>query len=52
MVTENQRVLDAVELFKAGNIEAFGRLMNESHASLRDDYQVSCPQLDILVELA
>lgn len=52
VVTENQRVLDAVELFKAGNIEAFGRLMNESHASLRDDYQVSCPQLDILVELA
>lgn len=52
VVTENQRVLDAVQLFKTGNITGFGKLMNESHTSLRDDYQVSCPQLDLLVELA
>ena len=52
VVTENQRVLSAVESLKAGAIEEFGRLMYQSHASLRDDYEVSCLELDILVELA
>ncbi|MFB3902080.1 MAG: galactokinase [Acidobacteriota bacterium] len=52
VVTENQRVLSAVDLLKAGDIQQFGRLMYESHASLRDDYEVSCSELDILVELA
>jgi len=52
VVTENQRVLDAVRYLSAGDLEAFGRLMNQSHVSLRDDYEVSCRELDLLVELA
>jgi len=52
VVTENERVLSAVKSLKAGDIVQFGRLMYESHASLRDDYEVSCAELDILVELA
>ena len=47
-VFENQRTLKAVEALRADDIEAFGKLMNESHISLRDDYEVSCPELDIL----
>jgi galactokinase len=41
-----------VQALKANDIEAFGQLMNESHVSLRDDYEVSCPEIDILVEEA
>ncbi len=52
VVMENQRVLDAVELLEGGDLESFGRLMNESHASLRDDYEVSSRELDALAELA
>ncbi|RPJ62601.1 MAG: galactokinase, partial [Acidobacteria bacterium] len=52
VVTENERVLSAVKSLKAGDIVQFGRLMYESHASLRDDYEVSCAELDVLVELA
>ena len=52
VVTENRRVVSAVDFLKAGDIRQFGRLMYESHASLRNDYEVSCPELDILVELA
>ena len=37
---------------KAGDIEEFGRLMNASHVSLRDDYETSCPECDILAEEA
>ena len=51
-VTENQRTKDAVEVLKAGDLAAFGQLMKESHISLRDDYEVSCPELDCLVETA
>lgn len=51
VVTENQRVLDAAERLRNGQLDAFGRLMNESHASLRDLYEVSCPELDALVEI-
>ena len=51
-VTENQRTLKALEALKAGDISEFGRLMNESHASLRDDYEVSCRELDVLAESA
>ncbi len=51
-VYENQRAVDAVQALKAGNVEEFGRLMNASHISLRDDYEVSCEEIDILVELA
>ena len=51
-VYENQRAVKAVEALKANDIETFGKLMNESHISLRDDYEVSCEEIDILVDLA
>lgn len=52
VVGENARVLAAAAALKSGELGAFGRLMYESHASLRDDYEVSCRELDLLVELA
>jgi len=52
VVTENQRVLDAVDALGAGDLERFGALMNASHVSLRDDYEVSCAELDAMVEAA
>ncbi|HOM81617.1 MAG TPA: galactokinase [Armatimonadota bacterium] len=52
VVTENDRCLRSVEALRAGDLEAFGKLMNQSHISLRDDYEVSCRELDILVEAA
>ncbi|MBC9824628.1 galactokinase [Carnobacterium inhibens] len=51
-VTENQRTLKASVALKAGNLEEFGQLMNESHISLRDDYEVTGPELDIMVQAA
>lgn len=51
-VYENQRAVKAVEALKKNDVELFGRLMNESHVSLRDDYEVSCEEIDILVDLA
>lgn len=51
-VYENKRTIDAVTALKAGDIESFGKLMNQSHISLRDDYDVSCEEIDILVDLA
>ena len=51
-VYENQRTIDAVTALKGGDIESFGILMNQSHISLRDDYGVSCEEIDILVDLA
>lgn len=51
-VYENQRTIKAVEALKAGDIETFGALMNETHISLRDDYEVSCAEVDALVEIA
>ena len=51
-VYENQRTIQAVEALKKGDIEEFGRLMNASHVSLRDDYETSCPEADILAEEA
>jgi galactokinase len=51
-VYENQRTIKAVDALKKGDLEAFGKLMNESHVSLRDDYDVSCKELDILAEEA
>lgn len=50
-VAENQRTIDAVAALKEDNIELFGQLMNQSHISLRDDYEVSCEEIDILVDL-
>lgn len=49
-VYENQRTVRAVEALKKNDLTLFGRLMNESHVSLRDDYQVSCDEIDVLVE--
>lgn len=51
-VYENQRTIKAVDALKNDNVEEFGRLMNASHVSLRDDYEVSCPEIDTLVDLA
>ena len=52
VVTEDARVLESVAALKSGDIIRFGNLMNQSHASLRDDYEVSCKELDALVEIA
>ena len=52
VVTENERTLAAARALRAGDLAGMGRLMYESHYSLRDDYEVSSPELDVLVELA
>lgn len=52
VINENQRVLDAEKALKAGDLKKFGELMNQSHDSLRDLYEVSSPELDFLVEIA
>ena len=52
VVGEVQRTKDAVEALKNGDIVKFGQLMNQSHISLRDDYEVTGPQLDALAEAA
>jgi galactokinase len=51
-VTEMQRVLDCVDALSNSDFEKVGRLINQSHASLRDDYTVSCPELDTAVDAA
>lgn len=51
-VYENQRTIKAVEALKEGNLKAFGQLMNASHVSLRDDYEVTGKELDTLAEAA
>ena len=51
-VYENQRTIHAVEALKTNDIETFGKLINASHVSLRDDYETSCTETDILAELA
>ncbi|KHE70340.1 galactokinase [Halobacillus sp. BBL2006] len=51
-VYENNRTIEAVDKLNAGDIEGFGQLMNESHVSLRDDYEVTGKELDALVEAA
>lgn len=52
VVGEVQRTSDAVKALKAGDITLFGKLMNASHASLRDDYEVTGPELDCMAEEA
>ncbi|MFC3750040.1 galactokinase [Paenibacillus sp. GCM10012306] len=52
VVEENQRVLESVEVLKNNDLKQFGQYMNDSHASLRDLYEVSCAELDIMVEEA
>lgn len=51
-VCENQRTIKAQKELMEGNLEEFGRLMNESHVSLRDDYEVTGIELDTMVEIA
>jgi galactokinase len=52
VISENQRVLDAAKALQSGDLLRFGKLMGKSHKSLRDDYEVSSRELDLLVELA
>jgi len=52
VVTENQRVLDVVAALRAGVLDPVGSALAASHRSLRDDYEVSCPELDVAVEAA
>lgn len=52
VVSENARVTDAAAALDRGDLEEFGKLMADSHRSLRDDYKVSCDELDLMVELA
>jgi galactokinase len=52
VITENGRVLAAAKALRMDDRAAFGRLMDASHASLRDDYEVSCPELDAMVAIA
>ncbi|MBO4782814.1 MAG: galactokinase, partial [Lachnospiraceae bacterium] len=49
-VTENLRTIEAVKALNAGDIAAFGKLMNASHESLDKDYEVTCPELNIMAE--
>ena len=52
VISENARVGKAAEALQRGYLSAFGQLMAKSHYSLRDDYEVSCPELDVMVEAA
>ena len=52
VISENERVIQAANCLKHNDISGFGRLMGESHRSLRDDYEVSCLELDVMVEIA
>jgi galactokinase len=52
VVTEDARVLEAIAAMEAGDLPRVGELLDASHASLRDDYQVSCAELDLMVALA
>jgi galactokinase len=52
VVTEDDRVLAAVKALRAGDVASLGRLFYASHESMRDDYEVSVPEIDLLVELA
>jgi galactokinase len=52
VISENARVIDAADALAKHDLKRFGQLMRKSHASLRDDFQVSCRELDALVEIA
>ena len=52
VVSENARVLEAASALKKSDLSRFGVLMGESHLSLRDSYEVSCKELDLMVDLA
>jgi galactokinase len=52
VVTENARVLESAEALKRGDLQRFGALMNQAHASYRDDFEASVPQIEVLVSAA
>ncbi len=52
VITENKRTLEAADALKHGDLAGLGRFMWDSHKSLRDDYEVSCRELDLMVEIA
>ncbi|TBW38739.1 galactokinase [Siculibacillus lacustris] len=52
IVTENERVVAAAEALEVGDLVTFGTLMNASYASMRDDYEISCAEVDVLVDIA
>jgi galactokinase len=52
VVTEDQRVLDSIQALQQHDLKTFGQFMNASHDSLRDDYKVSCKELDLMVDIA
>ncbi len=52
VITENARTIEAGAALQSGQVQRFGELMYESHQSLKNDYEVSCAELDIMVELA
>jgi len=52
VITEDDRVLAAVKAFEDGDLARFGELMREAHVSFRDDFEASCPEIDVLVGLA
>jgi galactokinase len=52
IVTENARVLEAERALEAGDFVACGRAMNASHVSMRDDFEITCPEVDMLAGLA
>ncbi len=52
VIAENDRVLDAAAALESGDLQTCGKLMNASHVSMRDDYEISCKEIDILVDIA
>ncbi|MBL8891599.1 MAG: galactokinase [Planctomycetaceae bacterium] len=52
VVTENERTVQAAKFLRSGNWEQVGQLMNASHISMRDDYEITCPEIDLLVTIA
>ena len=52
VVIENHRVIQSIAALQAGDLEEFGRLLKEAHASARDDYEISTPEIEALVQLA
>jgi galactokinase len=52
IVTENDRTVRAADALEAGDLALVGRLMTESHVSMRDDFEISCREVDIMVEIA
>ena len=52
VITENARVLEAASVLRAGDVVAVGRLFTASYASMRDDYEVSATEVDLLVDIA